>query len=172
MQPTLLTYWLQLMSTRCRQSQLRFVLSPLLLHMRLGTFQSDILLLTLTWPAKHSPDQRWESAHRLHLYPSWVVSFNHHTISGCNNLWIVITICYQLSVIEWLHMATLGQHRFKLWHQVITFTNVDLPLVSYGDNHQRANSNETSYPSVTQICTEINHLKFHSDLPGTNELIP
>ena len=56
--------------TRCRQSQLRFVLSPLLLHPRLlETFQSDILLFTLTWPAKHSPNQGWESTHRLHLYP-------------------------------------------------------------------------------------------------------
>ena len=56
--------------TRCRQSQLRFVLSPLLLHLRLlGMFQSDIPLFTLTWPAKHSPNQGWESTHRLHLYP-------------------------------------------------------------------------------------------------------
>ena len=56
--------------TRCRQSQLRFVLSPLLLHSRLlGTFESDIPLFSLTWPAKHSPNQGWESTHRLHLYP-------------------------------------------------------------------------------------------------------
>ena len=56
--------------TRCRQSQLRFVLSPLILHPHLlGTFQLDILLFTLTWPAKHSPNQGWESTHRLHLYP-------------------------------------------------------------------------------------------------------
>ena len=56
--------------TRCRQSQLRFVLSPLLLHPRLlETFQSDIPLCTLTWPAKHSPNQGWESTHRWHLYP-------------------------------------------------------------------------------------------------------
>ena len=56
--------------TRCRQSQLRFVLSPLLLHPRLlETFQSDIPLFTLTWPAKNSPNQGWESTHRLHLYP-------------------------------------------------------------------------------------------------------
>ena len=57
--------------TRCRQSQPRFVLSPLLLHPRLfGTFQSDIPLFTLTWPAKNSPNQGWESTHRLlHLYP-------------------------------------------------------------------------------------------------------
>ena len=56
--------------TRCRQSQPRFMLSPLLLHPRLlGTFQSDIPLFTLTWPAKHSPNQGWESTHRLHLYP-------------------------------------------------------------------------------------------------------
>ena len=44
--------------TRCRQSQPRFVLSPLLLHRRLlGMFQSDIPLFTLTWPAKHCPNQ-------------------------------------------------------------------------------------------------------------------
>ena len=56
--------------TRCRGSQLRFLLSPLLLHPRLlGTFQSDIPLFTLTWPAKYSPNQGWESTHRLHLYP-------------------------------------------------------------------------------------------------------
>ena len=56
--------------TRCRQSQLKFVLSPLLLHPRLlGTFQSDIPLFTLTWPAKHSPNQGWKSRHKLHLYP-------------------------------------------------------------------------------------------------------
>ena len=55
--------------TGCRQSPLRFVLSPLLLHPRLlGTFQSDIPLFTLTWLAKHSPNQGWESTHRLHLY--------------------------------------------------------------------------------------------------------
>ena len=41
--------------TRCRQSQLRFVLSSLLLHPRLlETFQSDIPLFTLTWPTKPS----------------------------------------------------------------------------------------------------------------------
>ena len=56
--------------TRCRKSQLRFVLSPLLLHPRLlETFQSDIPLFMLTWPAKLSPNQGWESTHRLHLYP-------------------------------------------------------------------------------------------------------
>ena len=56
--------------TRCRQSQLRFVLSPLTLHLRLlESFQSDIPLFSLTWPAKHSPNQGWESTHRWHLYP-------------------------------------------------------------------------------------------------------
>ena len=49
---------------------LRFLLSPLLLHPRLlGMFQSDIPLFKLTWPAKHSPNQGWESTHKLHLYP-------------------------------------------------------------------------------------------------------
>ena len=54
--------------TRFGQSQLRFVLSPLLLHPRLlGEFQSDIPLFTLTWPPMHNPNQGWESTHRLHL---------------------------------------------------------------------------------------------------------
>ena len=52
--------------TRCRKSQLR----SLLLHPHLlGTFQSDITLFTLTWPAKHSANQGWESTHKFHLYP-------------------------------------------------------------------------------------------------------
>ena len=56
--------------TRCIQLPLAFVLSLLLLHPRLlATFQSDIQLFTLTWPAKHSPNQGWKSTHRLHLYP-------------------------------------------------------------------------------------------------------
>ena len=33
------------------------------------SFQSDIPLFTLSWPAKHSPNQGWESTRRLHLYP-------------------------------------------------------------------------------------------------------
>ena len=42
-----------------RQSQLRFVLPPLLLHLRLlGMFQLDIPLFMLTWPDKHSPRMR------------------------------------------------------------------------------------------------------------------
>ena len=69
--------------TRCWQSQLRFVRWPLLLHLRLlGTFQSDISHLTLTWPAKHWPNQGWGSTPRLHLYalgcvftlPGWCIT--------------------------------------------------------------------------------------------------
>ena len=55
--------------TRCRQSQLRFVLSPLLLHLHLLIVPVGYSTFTLTWPAKHSPNQGWESTHRLHLYP-------------------------------------------------------------------------------------------------------
>ena len=70
-----LLIWLLGIPRHAWQSQLRFVLSPLLLHPRLlETFQADIPLFTLTSPAKHSPNQGWESAHRLHLSP-WVVSF-------------------------------------------------------------------------------------------------
>ena len=65
--------------TRCRQSQLGFVLSQLLLHLRLlGTFQSDIPHFMLTRPAKHIPNQGWESTHRLHLYPLGSVFYPPH----------------------------------------------------------------------------------------------
>ena len=53
MQPTLLTYWLQLLPYKVQTITAEVVLSPLLLHPRLlETFQSDIPLFTLTWPAK------------------------------------------------------------------------------------------------------------------------
>ena len=80
--------WLQLLSYNSRQSQLRFVLSPLLLHPRLlGTFQSDIPLFTLTWPAKHSPNQGWESTHMLHLYPLCAVFYSpQHRALGRRDL--------------------------------------------------------------------------------------
>ena len=56
--------------TRCRQSQLTFVLSPLILYLRLlGMFQSNIPFFTLTWPAKQRPNQGREFTHRFHLYP-------------------------------------------------------------------------------------------------------
>ena len=67
--------------TRYRQSQLRFVLSPLLLHLRLlGMFQSDIPLSTLTWPAKHSPNQD-KSPHTGYTFTPWVVSFTSPSIA-------------------------------------------------------------------------------------------
>ena len=66
--------------TRWRQSQLRFVLSPLPLHPRLlATANSDIPLFTLTWPAKHSRNQGWEVTQVTPL-PSWVVSFTPSSI--------------------------------------------------------------------------------------------
>ena len=75
MQPTLLTSWLQLLSYNmyniqgvdnhswglyCRRCYCICVC---------WSFQSDIPLFTFTWPAKHSPNQGWESTYRLHLYP-------------------------------------------------------------------------------------------------------
>ena len=60
----------------------------MLLHLRLlGTFQLDIPLFTLTWPAKHSPNQGWESTHRLHLYPLSCVFYSPlHRALGRRNL--------------------------------------------------------------------------------------
>ena len=61
MQATLLTSGLQLLSYKFRQSQLRFLLSPLL-------FRSFFSLFLLAAPAKQSLHQGWESTHSLHLY--------------------------------------------------------------------------------------------------------
>ena len=59
-----------------------FVPSPLLslLH-QLGV--PDISFFTLTWPAKHSPNQGWEPTCRLHLYPyDWCILFSKHRTPG------------------------------------------------------------------------------------------
>ena len=74
--------------TRCRQSQLRFELSPLLFRLLLlGTSQSDITLFTLTWPAKHNPNQGWEATPRLHLYPLGGVFYSsYHSALGRRDL--------------------------------------------------------------------------------------
>ena len=58
--------------TRCRQSQLRFVLSPLLLLLRLlGTFQSDIPFRLGQLSTVLTKD---ESPHTGYTFISWVVS--------------------------------------------------------------------------------------------------
>ena len=86
--------------TKCRQSQLWFVLSPLLSHPRLlGTFQSDIPHFTLTWPANHSPNQGWESTHRLH---PWVVSFTPPSIEH----WVGGTSILRLIIIAFPHISS------------------------------------------------------------------
>ena len=61
--------------TRCRQSQLRFVLSPLLLHPRLlETFQSDIPFSF--WLGQLSSVlTKDESPHTGYTFTPWVVSF-------------------------------------------------------------------------------------------------
>ena len=48
----------------------------------LGMLQSDIFLLLLTWPAKHNPNQGWDSTHRLHVYPMGHVFTAAIAISG------------------------------------------------------------------------------------------
>ena len=93
----------------CRQSQLRFILSPLLLHLRLlGTFQSDIPLFTLIWSATHSPSQGWESTHRLHLYTLGGVFYSpsiEHWVGGTSILPLTRRTNYQyhcITVYYWL----------------------------------------------------------------------
>ena len=59
-----------------------------------------------------------------------------------------------------------------LWHQTITWINVDLSPMRSSDNHLRAISQEIPHPSITTINLEITFLKIHSNLPGANKLIP
>ena len=53
----------------------------------------------------------------------------------------------------------------------MTWTNVDLSSVESSDIHLRASSQEIPQPSITEIIWKIKYLKFHSNLPGANELI-
>ena len=66
--------------TGCRQSQLRSVLSPLLLHLRLlGTFQSDIPLSC--WLGQlRTVITKDESPHTGYTFTPWVVSFTPPSI--------------------------------------------------------------------------------------------
>ena len=69
----------------------------------------------------------------------------------------------------------LGQHWLRLWlvacqHQAITWTDVDLSSVRSSDIHLRAVSQEIPQPLIVKTSLEITYLKFHSNLPGANEL--
>ena len=86
--------------TRGRQSHPRFVLPPLLLLL-LGTFQSDIRLFTLTWPAKHSPNQAWESTYRLHLYSLGGVFYSPASIEHISK-YTVTRVCEPILSLIWL----------------------------------------------------------------------
>ena len=57
-----------------------------------------------------------------------------------------------------------------IWHQAITWINVDLSSLRSSHNHLRAVSLETQ-PSITKITLKITYQKFQSNLPGTNQLI-
>ena len=54
----------------------------------------------------------------------------------------------------------------------ITWTNVDRSSVKSNDIHIREISQEMPQRSITKICLKITCLKFHSNFPGANELIP
>ena len=64
------------------------------------------------------------------------------------------------------------RHWLVAWrHQAITFTNVDLSPVKSSAINLRASSREISQPSISKISLKIVYLKFHSIIPGPNELI-
>ena len=69
----------------------------------------------------------------------------------------------------------LCQHWLRSWlvawrHQAITWTNVDLSSVRSNDIHLTAISQEITQQSIIEISLQITHLKFHSNVPGANEL--
>ena len=58
-----------------------------------------------------------------------------------------------------------------IWHQAITWTNVNWSSVESSDIHIRAVSQEMPQPSISKICLKIACLKFHSNFPGPNVLL-
>ena len=74
----------------------------------------------------------------------------------------------------------LDQHWFSewlvaWWHQVITWTNVDLSSLRSSDVHLRSISLEISQPPVNEISLKIIFLRFYWNLPGgpwVNEVSP
>ena len=69
----------------------------------------------------------------------------------------------------------LGQHWLRQWlvawrHQVITWTNVDLPSARCIGIHLITNLQETLQPSIATISWKITFLKFVWNLQGANEL--
>ena len=69
----------------------------------------------------------------------------------------------------------LGQHWLRWWldawrHQAITGTNVDWSHVKSYDIHIRAISQQMPQTSISKIYLKITCLKFHSNIPGANEL--
>ena len=70
----------------------------------------------------------------------------------------------------------LGQHwlrwRLAAWrNQNITQTNIDLAWVRFTDIHHRTIAWERIESLMYKICLKITNLRYHSNLPGVNELI-
>ena len=108
----------------------------------------------------------------------------HKTISGFPAAWAEVSYChcaflnYPLnslwpSDVIWRHrsVSTLVQVIACVWrHRANTLTNIDLSSMSSSDKHPKAMSQEMPQPSITKISLNITYLKFHSQLPGFNEL--
>ena len=58
-----------------------------------------------------------------------------------------------------------------LWHQAITWTNVDWSSVKSNDIHIRAISQQMPQPSITKFRLKITCLEFQSNFPGASELL-
>ena len=69
-----------------------------------------------------------------------------------------------------------GRHRLRLWlvawrHQAITWTNVDVSSVRPSGIHLMTISlEEIPRPPIDKTGLKITNLKFHSNIPGRNEL--
>ena len=69
----------------------------------------------------------------------------------------------------------LRQHWFRQWlvawwHQAITWTNVHHQWRSVTITWGQFRKKYRSLPSVTKMSLKITYMKFHSNLPGANEL--
>ena len=104
------------------------------------------------------------------IYFSWIeiiimIQLSIHMLNAFNSLGLSVTIWPQQS------RSTLAQVMACCsMAQAFTWTSVDLSSVSFSDNHLRAISQGIPHQSITKIGLKIPYLKFHSNLPGANEL--
>ena len=77
---------------------------------------------------------------------------------------------YHSPVAVWVNSAPQPKRWGPRAHRGITWTSVDLSLVTSSDIHLRVITQEITSPRIAIIISKITYQNFHLDLPGTNEL--